>query len=45
MAAVAALGASGPVTISDPDCVNKSYPDFFKELAGAGATISKQNQQ
>lgn len=30
--AVAALGASGPVTISSPGCVAKSYGEFFKDL-------------
>ena len=30
--AVAALGAGGPVAISGPDCVAKSYREFFKDL-------------
>lgn len=30
--AVAALNASGPVTISGAECVAKSYPDFWRDL-------------
>jgi len=30
--AVAGLNASGPVDIEHPECVAKSYPDFFKDL-------------
>ena len=29
---VAELGADGPLTISNPDCVSKSYPDFFRDF-------------
>ena len=32
-AAVAATVADAPVTIENPSCVAKSYPDFFKQLA------------
>ncbi|WP_281862763.1 3-phosphoshikimate 1-carboxyvinyltransferase [Planomicrobium okeanokoites] len=32
MAAVAALAASGPVTIDDPDCIAVSYPGFFEHV-------------
>ena len=31
-AAVAAALCREPVIISDPDCVEKSYPDFWKDL-------------
>lgn len=31
--AVAGLAADGETVIEDPDCVNISYPDFFKTLA------------
>jgi 3-phosphoshikimate 1-carboxyvinyltransferase len=31
--AVAALAAEQPVTIDDAECVSKSYPDFFSDLA------------
>ncbi len=40
-AAVAALGATRPVTVKDPDCVAKSYPGFFNDLAKAGAVIKE----
>ena len=40
-AAVAALGAAGPVTVKDSDCVAKSYPEFFNDLAKAGAIIKE----
>ena len=36
-AAVAALGASAPVTIVGAECIRKSYPDFFADLATLGA--------
>lgn len=38
-----ALKATGPVLISNADCVVKSYPDFFKDLESLGATISNQS--
>ncbi len=31
-AAIAALGAEGPVDIQNPACVEKSYPEFFEHL-------------
>jgi len=37
--AVAALAAKGKTTISDADAVNKSYPDFFKDLKGVGGKV------
>lgn len=30
--AIAALNAAGEVKINNPECVSKSYPDFFKDL-------------
>jgi 3-phosphoshikimate 1-carboxyvinyltransferase len=30
--AVAALRAAGPVTIEEAEAVNKSYPDFYRDL-------------
>jgi len=39
MAAVAALQADGPVTIMDSECIQKSYPEFFDDLASLGAGI------
>ena len=38
--ATAALRANGPVTISEADAINKSYPAFFEDLALLGARIS-----
>lgn len=32
MAAVAALVASGPVTIDDPDCISVSFPNFVEQM-------------
>lgn len=37
--AVAALRANGPVQIEKADAINKSYPDFFKDLTKLGASI------
>ncbi len=36
---IAALGAHGESMIDDADAVSKSYPDFFNDLTGLGATI------
>lgn len=33
-AAIAGLNASGPIRITNPECVSKSYPNFFKDLEG-----------
>jgi len=38
-AAVAALRATGPVLIEKADAINKSYPDFFSDLAELGASV------
>lgn len=40
MAAVAALNASGPVTVQDSDCVAKSYPGFFNDLLKLGVIVT-----
>ena len=39
--AVAALGASGPVTIRDTACVAKSFPGFTATMRGAGAKMEE----
>ena len=39
-AAIAALGASGPVEIEEAAAVKKSYPNFYKHLEGLGVTLS-----
>jgi 3-phosphoshikimate 1-carboxyvinyltransferase len=38
-AAVAALRANGPVLIEKAEAINKSYPDFFKDLEKLGASV------
>jgi 3-phosphoshikimate 1-carboxyvinyltransferase len=38
-AAVAALGATGPIYIRDSHCVAKSYPGFFDDLRKIGAVV------
>jgi 3-phosphoshikimate 1-carboxyvinyltransferase len=42
-AAVAALRASSPTTIRNADCVDVSFPDFWRELdaAGGGGVVSR----
>lgn len=37
--AVAALSASAPIHIEGDECINKSYPDFFLDMAKVGAII------
>jgi 3-phosphoshikimate 1-carboxyvinyltransferase len=37
--AVAALRSTGPVLIEKADAINKSYPDFFSDLAELGASV------
>lgn len=37
--AVAALRASGATKISDAEAVNKSYPDFFEDIAALNARV------
>lgn len=39
-AAVAALAGDGPVEIRGAECVSKSYPAFFEDLAALGARVS-----
>ena len=39
-AAVAALRATGPVSISDAQAIDKSYPDFYQHLELLGANIN-----
>lgn len=40
-AAIAALGAEGEIVIDNPECVAKSYTDFFEDLKKTGADISE----
>jgi 3-phosphoshikimate 1-carboxyvinyltransferase len=37
--AVAALKANGVVEIEDADAINKSYPNFYKDLSYLTATV------
>jgi 3-phosphoshikimate 1-carboxyvinyltransferase len=37
--AIAATQATGPVLITDVDCVNTSYPGFWGQLQGLGASV------
>ena len=39
--AVLGLVAEGETMINDPDCVNKSYPGFWEDLAGLGADMRR----
>ena len=39
--AIAALGATGKVSIKDSHCISKSYPDFFNDLKKAGAIVQE----
>lgn len=38
-AAIAAISATGTITISHSNCVAKSYPDFFKDLKSIGGIV------
>jgi len=38
-ASILALKAQKPVEVMDPECVNKSYPDFFRDLKILGGHI------
>ena len=42
--AVAALNAVDETVIDEAGAVNKSYPDFFKDLEKLGADVSLDNK-
>lgn len=42
--AVAALGASDFTVIEEAEAINKSYPDFYKDLEKLGADVSLENK-
>jgi len=44
-AAIAALRANGPVEISNAIAINKSYPDFFKDLILCGGNCTFINEE
>jgi 3-phosphoshikimate 1-carboxyvinyltransferase len=37
--AISAINASSPVTILNSDCINKSYPNFYKDLKNIGGNV------
>jgi 3-phosphoshikimate 1-carboxyvinyltransferase len=37
--ALAALALIGPVSVADPDVVRKSFPDFWRQVAGIGVGV------
>ena len=39
MAAIAATGCTGPVTVLGAECVQKSYPDFWEVYQSLGGDI------
>lgn len=43
MAAIAATRASGPVTITNAECVAKSYPDFWEVYESLGGQIVRED--
>lgn len=42
MAAIAATRCADPVTVSGAECVNKSYPDFWKDYERLGGKLEVQ---
>jgi 3-phosphoshikimate 1-carboxyvinyltransferase len=42
--AVAALNASGAVTIENAEAINKSYPEFYDHLELLGVAVQRQEQ-
>ena len=43
MAAILAARCASPVTIIGAECVSKSYPTFFEDLALLGGTCGKES--
>lgn len=44
MAAVAVNICNNPITIINPECVTKSYPEFFKDMASLGQKMEWSDQ-
>lgn len=42
MASILASRCSGPVTVLGAECVAKSYPAFFEDLAALGGIVRKE---
>lgn len=40
--ALAALSLVGPVAVADPDVVRKSFPDFWRQVAGLGVDVRQE---
>ena len=38
--AVTALKANGEIVIEEAEAINKSYPDFYKNIKSLGASVS-----
>jgi 3-phosphoshikimate 1-carboxyvinyltransferase len=43
-AAVAALGADGPVVIADAEAIDKSYPAFYNDLMHLGVQVKLESK-
>jgi 3-phosphoshikimate 1-carboxyvinyltransferase len=43
--AIAALKAEGTTRIGEAQAIEKSYPDFFEDLARIGASIESHSHQ
>ncbi|MDF2673499.1 MAG: 3-phosphoshikimate 1-carboxyvinyltransferase [Clostridiales bacterium] len=41
--AIASIKCREPIIIQEPDCVKKSYPDFWKDFKGLGGKIDEWN--
>ena len=41
--AIAALNAAGPISISDPASIQKSYPGFFRDYTSLGGNAHVSN--
>ena len=41
MAAIAAIRCEGAVTICGAECVQKSYPNFFRDYEALGGLVSE----
>jgi 3-phosphoshikimate 1-carboxyvinyltransferase len=39
--AVLAINATQPITVEGTECVNKSYPAFFEDLASIGGKVDE----
>jgi 3-phosphoshikimate 1-carboxyvinyltransferase len=41
-AAIAALGASGPIIVEAAEAINKSYPEFYNHLKSLGVQLETE---